>query len=256
MFRMSTDDARGSRRRTSAESAADGAAPSRPARAKRPDAQRNRERILRAAYAVFAESGVDAQMTDIAAAAGVGVATLYRNFRTKEDLVNALLHEHFTRAVEVTRDAVQASDPWQGLVQFFRWLTSLQLEDRALSQFFAGRIEGSETLQAERTVMYDLLADVAQQAKEAGQLREDIQVSDLRTIMVSVALLAGTEFPDRIIRRLVSVIIDGLRNPGHEVLEGPPFTMEGLDEALGLHPGAPSVPVRAFRRGRRPWTST
>lgn len=222
-------------------------------KARRPDALRNRERIVQAAYAVFAEHGVDAQMTDIAAAAGVGVATLYRNFQTKEDLVNALLDEYFTRAVAVAEDAVEDPDTWQALVRFFQWVTSLQVEDRALSQFLSGRIAGSPELRSQRVALYEILSAVAERAKDQGQLRRDVQISDLRTILGAVAFVSSAGFPERAIRRLVNVIIDGLRAPGQMTLEGPPVTTEELDASLMHRARDEGESVRAFKRGRRPW---
>ncbi|HVE68365.1 MAG TPA: helix-turn-helix domain-containing protein, partial [Solirubrobacteraceae bacterium] len=66
--------------------------PERPLRA---DARRNRERIMEAAREAFAESGLDAQMEDLARRAGVGVGTVYRHFPTKEALVEALVEDYF-----------------------------------------------------------------------------------------------------------------------------------------------------------------
>src|SRR3712207_2014312 len=66
--------------------------PERPLRA---DARRNRERILKAARAVFADDGIDAQMDDVAKRAKVGVGTVYRHFPTKEALRDALVRERF-----------------------------------------------------------------------------------------------------------------------------------------------------------------
>ena len=61
----------------------------------RADARRNREKVLKAARAVFAEQGRDAQMDDVARRAGVGVGTVYRHFPTKEALIEALMAEPF-----------------------------------------------------------------------------------------------------------------------------------------------------------------
>ena len=56
----------------------------------RRDAERNRQRILQAASEVFTERGLDVSLDEVARQAGVGVGTVYRRFRTKADLVEAL----------------------------------------------------------------------------------------------------------------------------------------------------------------------
>ena len=61
-----------------------------PARQKRADAQRNEQALLAAAATVFVTSGVEAPVRDIAAAAGVGMGTIYRHFPTRADLVVAV----------------------------------------------------------------------------------------------------------------------------------------------------------------------
>lgn len=225
-----------------------------PTRSRRPDALRNRERILQAAYAVFAEAGVDAQMTDIAAAADVGVATLYRNFATKEELVNALLLEYFDRVIQVAHDAVDSPDAGQAFVRFFQWVTTLQLENRALCEFLAGRIGGTRELTDHRHRLYELLSEVSNRAQEQGYLRPDVSVTDLRTVLLATARLASSEsaLGQRLVRRFVGVALDGLRAPGVTPLEGPPLTITEFDKVL-IRPQRDDVTSRAFKRGRRAW---
>jgi AcrR family transcriptional regulator len=219
-------------------------------RPKRARAEQNREKILQAAYSVLAQMGVDAQMTDIAEAAEVGVATLYRNFATKEDLINALLLQYFDRAIEVAEEAVTDPDSWQALVRFFQWVTTLQLENRAVSEFLAGRIGGTKELAKHRKRFYEILTEVTERAQKEGELRQDVNVSDLRTILLAMARLSSGESPlaPRLIRRFGALMLDGLRSPGGSALDGPPLSIEEFDRAL-----FPRTQARAFRRGRRAW---
>ena len=79
----------------------------------RADARRNRERVLAAAGAAFAEAGFDAQVEDIARRAGVGVGTLYRHFPTKDALVDALAEAHFGHLADLLEAALgREGDPW------------------------------------------------------------------------------------------------------------------------------------------------
>jgi AcrR family transcriptional regulator len=72
----------------------------------RADARRNHEKLMAAAAAAFAESGLEAQVEDIARRAGVGVGTVYRHFPTKEALVEALAVQHFERLADIAEEAL------------------------------------------------------------------------------------------------------------------------------------------------------
>ena len=76
----------------------------------RADARRNRERVLEAARAAFAERGLEAQMDEIARAAGVGVGTVYRHFETKEALLEAVALEPLGELIERCRAALEEAD--------------------------------------------------------------------------------------------------------------------------------------------------
>src|SRR4051812_4544447 len=104
------------------------------ARPLRADARRNRERVLEAARAVFAEHGRDAQMDDVARRAGVGVGTVYRHFPTKEALVAALALDLFERALEASRAALEIDDPWEAFTAALWAGTGILASDRAFTE--------------------------------------------------------------------------------------------------------------------------
>src|SRR5689334_7769664 len=85
----------------------------------RRDASENRERVLQAAEEVFADRGPIATLEDVAAAAGVGPATLYRRFANKDALVREVLTRFFQRLIEVAEAAAQ-EPPEVGLDEFLR----------------------------------------------------------------------------------------------------------------------------------------
>ncbi len=91
----------------------------------RRDAERNRQRILKAASEVFNERGLEVSLDEIARYAGVGVGTVYRRFRTKEELVGALFKERIDSVAALAEEALQAPDPWSGLVSFMEQMAEL-----------------------------------------------------------------------------------------------------------------------------------
>ena len=107
-------------------------------------------------------------MTDIADAAGLGVGTLYRNFPSKEALVNELVEQRHRQALAGAEAAVAEPDAWEALEKMMRWLTDQQLENRVLSQFFGGRIGGSEELRSQRASHYALIGQLVKRAKNGG----------------------------------------------------------------------------------------
>lgn len=86
----------------------------------RADARANRTRLIEAAHAVFRERGLDAEMKEIAERAGVGIATLYRNFATREELVAAMLAEVQERMQQTVRGALIPDDPADGIRSLLR----------------------------------------------------------------------------------------------------------------------------------------
>src|ERR1700730_13645758 len=87
----------------------DGVGETRPLRR---DAERNRQRILKAASEAFNERGLEVSLDEIARYAGVGVGTVYRRVRTKEELVEALFMERLDSVAAIADQALAAPDPW------------------------------------------------------------------------------------------------------------------------------------------------
>jgi AcrR family transcriptional regulator len=221
-------------------------------RAKRSDAQRNRQSILQAAFEVFSELGVDAQMVDVARAAGLGIGTVYRNFQSKEELVNALLNDRLRGAAHVATKAAEEPDAWSALIELMNGITVRQLENRVLSQFLGGRIAGSPELQQQRDHVYGILDGIAARAKRAGDLREDVNISDIRMIMTSIANLSLSDAPtaQHLVKRHIGILLDGLRATNAGELPQPPVT---LTESEDVFRYSSASLEHTMRRGRRSW---
>ncbi len=180
------------------------------ARPLRADARRNRERVLTAARAAFAEHGREAQMDDVARRAGVGVGTVYRHFPTKEALVEALALDLFEGLVRGARAALEIDDPWEAFTQALWAGGSLLSSDRAFTEIAAQtEMPISPELQTELNAVF---TELVRRAKASGHLRDDVLLDDIPMLMcgIGAATAKPHQCPDAW-RRHLSLVIDGLR---------------------------------------------
>ncbi len=191
-------------------------------RALRADARRNREAVLAAAKELLADEGLDAQMPDIAKAAGVGVGTVYRHFPTKDDLIWALVLQRFERLAEKAREGHEMDDAWDAVAEFIRFATQIQADDRGLCEVMRSR---SEMMFAAATAvgLPELCDQLVKRAQRAGQLRRDLTWEDIPMIACGLGSITQMQAGPAVGRwpRLVELILDGLRAPGSGKLPKP-----------------------------------
>jgi AcrR family transcriptional regulator len=189
-------------------------------RPQRADARRNRERILEAAREVFAESGLDAQMEDLARSAGVGVGTVYRHFPTKEALVGALVDDYFASLDAEARAALEVQDPWDAFAGFMWRAAELLGANRALSQVTA---DGQMGEGARRHGLDRSIGELIAHGQRAGVLRDDVGPQDVPMIMCSLGRvqMLGAGGPGDAWRRHLAIMLDGLRATGASPLPRP-----------------------------------
>lgn len=183
-------------------------------RPQRADARRNHAKVLEAARAEFADRGPDAQMPDIARRAGVGVGTVYRHFPTKEALVEALAHDHFTRmADELERAAARDGDPWEILVEVTRACGRQCADDRGLAAAVAGARDVMVAAADENTRLRAATTTLLERARVTGHLRPDATVDDVAMIMCSLAHIADLQGarPGFSWERYLQIALDGMR---------------------------------------------
>ena len=179
----------------------------------RRDAERNRQRILEAATEVFNERGLDVSLDEIARHAGVGVGTVYRRFRTKEELVEALFMSRLATVAAIAEQALQAADPWAGLVSFMERMTETMADDLGLRQILMFATYGRNLVAIAREHNAPLVERLVERAQAAGQLRSDLRQTDI--IFTVFMLTEATELAQAaspgIWRRYLTLILDGMR---------------------------------------------
>jgi AcrR family transcriptional regulator len=171
-------------------------------------AEAKRARLLAAAGEVFASEGLDAPMPAVAAAAGAGVGSVYRQFPSKHDLLAALVverHEQVEREVEL---ALEDTDgPWAALTKLLWAIAERQADDDVLAEAMVTVSEHPSVRDAAATTMHSLEA-LLDAAKAEGRLRPDATALDLR-LLFAATRSARSIGPDAW-RRMLELGIDAL----------------------------------------------
>jgi AcrR family transcriptional regulator len=180
--------------------------------ARRADAVRNRGRVLAAAEAVFAERGVEASVPDVAARAGVGKATVYRSFPTKEHLIAAVVIERLADFERRTRARLDDPDAWAALGAVLAEGAVKHCADRAITAGISAGIRLPELEEARRS-LWDAVEQLMARAKAQGRMRADARPDDLRVLWGGAArMLAADEVADADEwRRYAALVLDALR---------------------------------------------
>ncbi|MCT7355333.1 TetR/AcrR family transcriptional regulator [Streptomyces sp. 15-116A] len=210
-----------------------------PRKAPRPraDALRNRERIVTAAREMFVVFGPDVPLDEIARRAGVGNATVYRNFPDRDALVREVVCSVMDRTARAAEQALaETGDAFEALERFAH--TAADERISALCPMVSSTFDQHHPdLEEARRRVEDLVVRLMDRAKAAGQLRDDVEFGDL---LVGVSQLsrppAGTgcgnaERFDRFVHRHLQLLLDGMRAPARTVLPGTAVTMEDLRQA-------------------------
>ncbi|GAB7186300.1 TetR/AcrR family transcriptional regulator [Kitasatospora sp. Ki12] len=202
----------------------------------RADASRNRERIVLAARDAFVEHGADAPLDEIAKRAGVGNATLYRNFPDRMALIqevavlvkNRILALAETATVEA--DAVDGDGPFDALQRFAHATVAEKVG--GLCTLFSNHVDPHDPQLTEvRERLQSAVGGLMERARAAGELRPDVAHGDLFIALSQLARpLPNTSclMLDDFVHRHLQIFLDGLRTPVRSVLPGRAATFEDL----------------------------
>lgn len=200
--------------------------PAEAARCLRSDARENRERILTAAAQAFADNGLSVSLIEIARRAGVGNATLHRNF-TKEQLIEELFQDWYARRQALARRALADPDPWHGLVSFLEDVLADGTRNRAIGALFA-------VCPGWRERFHAMMAELLTRAQQAGSARADLTAADVTLALLGVArtmAITGESSPGQW-RRHLAIVLDGMKARHTQRLPGLPPSPGQLDTDL------------------------
>ncbi|MFF8372815.1 TetR/AcrR family transcriptional regulator [Streptomyces lydicus] len=176
----------------------------------RADAERNRTRVLDAAREVFRARGDEAQMPEVARAAGVGIGTVYRHFPSRAALIAAVGEQRQAEIVEFGRTrCLPSATAADGLAAYLEHIGEGLDAERGLSASIEAAFGSTEPTGEGRARAEDIAGQLLARAKEEGTVREDAEVGDVVMIVCGLAAVIRYEAGDW--RRYVRHACAGLR---------------------------------------------
>jgi len=178
----------------------------------RADAVRNRERVLKAAKAVFSAGGPEASLEAVAKRAGVGIGTLYRHFPTREALFEAVYRREVQQLGDLAEQLKSEAAPVEALRRWLRSNVEFVATKKGMSAALALAVHGSSELYA---YTFDRLTKAVgallDRAVAAGEIRADISAEDVLRALAGMCYMHDQPGWQESVLRLVDVFVDGLR---------------------------------------------
>jgi AcrR family transcriptional regulator len=197
----------------------------------RADARRNRKRLIEAAQTLFRERGLDVGVAEIAEAAGVGRGTLFRNFASKEDLIEAIVAERMYEAAAYGDELLRSENPGDALFEFLAHMIGTQQLDRALFEAMDDTWLSKDVIRTAHRAVFAVLERLLARAQAAGAVREDVGAVDL-LVMFKGACVAASVYahvePAGVERHLDLIRASLRPDPGAPPLRGRAPTLDDL----------------------------
>jgi AcrR family transcriptional regulator len=179
----------------------------------RADAQRNREGLLEAAKAAFAEVGPEASLEEIARRADVGIGTLYRHFPTRDAIVEAVYRREVQQLADAAPRLVDALPPAEALRAWMRVFIDYIAAKKVIAPALKSLVGGGSALYADSSARINgaigLLVD---RARASGDIRPDADSADLLRALIGFAYVNSAPNWEASALRLIDLLIDGLRS--------------------------------------------
>lgn len=188
-----------------------------PTRTVRSDALRNRARLVDAATAAFAANGVETSLEEIARTAGVGIGTLYRHFPTRDSLVEAVYRNEVENLCARADELLDELAPLDALAEWMQRFVGYVATKRGMASALKSMMRADATLFDDgRRQMTEAAARLLAAGVASGDVRSDVAAPDLIRAMGGICLATDQpDWPDQA-RRLVALLLDGLRYGARE----------------------------------------
>jgi len=177
----------------------------------RADSLRNRESLILVAKAAFSEQGADVPLEEIARRAGLGVGTFYRHFPTRTAILAAVYEREVDQLAGAADELLAKHGAGEALEAWLQLFVDYIAAKRVLAPALISVGEGARIHSPAMTRVGEALERLLKAARADGDIRPDIQMTDMRRLLVG--LTHGTERPtwEPSARRLVGVVMAGLR---------------------------------------------
>jgi len=181
-------------------------------RKRRADGERNRERLIETAKAAFAELGADVSLDEIARRAGVGIGTLYRHFPTRGAIVEAVYRREVEQLAAAATRLLASLPPAEALHEWMRLFVDYIATKKVIAAALGSIVEGAAELYASSGKrINDALAQLVERASAAGEIRSDVDPTDLRRALVGFTYGNASPSWQASAMRLIDLLMDGLR---------------------------------------------
>ncbi|HEY1863945.1 MAG TPA: TetR/AcrR family transcriptional regulator, partial [Roseiarcus sp.] len=183
------------------------------ARKPRADAQRNRDSLLEAAKAAFAEAGPEASLDEIARRAGVGIGTLYRHFPTRDAVVEAVYRREVQQLADAAPRLIESLPPAEALRAWMRLFIDYIAAKRVIAPALKSLVGGGSALYADSSArINEAMALLVERARASGDIRQSADSADLLRALIGFAYVNSAPDWEASARRLIDLLIDGLRS--------------------------------------------
>jgi AcrR family transcriptional regulator len=182
------------------------------ARKPRADSARNRQLLIDAAKAGFSDVGLDVSLEEIARRAGVGIGTLYRHFPTREAVVEAVYRHEVEHLAQAVPQLLEASPAGEALHRWMHLFVDYIATKRIIAPSLAAAAARASTLHATPAqLISSAISALVKRAIADGDVRKDIDPTDLLRALVGVSYSNPDVGWEASARRLVDILMDGLR---------------------------------------------
>jgi AcrR family transcriptional regulator len=189
--------------------------PAAPARKLRADSARNRQLLIDAAKAGFSEVGLNVSLEEIARRAGVGIGTLYRHFPSREAVVEAVYRREVEQLAEAVPHLLETSPAGEALHKWMHLFVDYIATKRVIAPSLGAAAGRTSTLYATSAeLITGAISTLVKRAVGNGDVRKDIDPSDLLRALVGVSYGNPDKGWEASARRLVDILMDGLRRKG------------------------------------------